>query len=857
MRSMPSEGHLDSCRRFRQRAAGVVLLTPLLILIFACGGGGGTTAGVGPSSGTIGQICNTGDGTYSIELTSGSATATVTPDPIEGAYQGNIGGQIRGITSIAVTTAEGETSDMLAWGSGSSIKFGSVDAVLGAATMRHPGAITDLAASTLSGKQVIVYGTERGVGIAGPDADGQLTDYAANGAWRAVPSGVRSLTVGVDGRTVLFASSDGYLQQTTVDALSAGERCAGVAARFVEGAEGQEAMAPVKIVQTANQSFILSKTQSALTSVAPTFELVFNPFFKSMIDATPYAAVSTLSGTAVGFATRDESFNRFDRFIPTDIASDGTNLYVAGLAFVQDSVLGLLGESCAGETDQVKCLGTLAKNGKIEKYTNDAGLYQFVAGFFAYRNLEDLTKADHFSTIPISNYTHDENSPPLMYAIAVAGDQGYIRGPNFLTSMSRQTNASGEEDWRFDATAKESSGLKLGIPNRVIPYAGGAAASFTGVRAADGSGASALEVMGTDGAFNEVDTGAIAVRVEGVGETSKLVAAIEMASDRGGLLYLESPGVRKPITISSTNAFASRAAYNDVRLAFAWSVGGSLEASSQWRIAVQEGSKNDTRGEFGVNRTTNTGGEFDGFTQVTSGDANPGKLRGVADIEFLPDGNVAVLYSGYKSSKWVHQVGIYSAAKSSGKYIVQHVSVSKALESAGAETDHGGAILRATGSSGSYQVIFSTAAGIFKWTGTDKGAATSVVPIANAVDVTMDAAGGNLAAWITGFTLSVKDITKSNAAATATIDKLSGSTATRLSSARLALSGNALAVATPYSAANTFSFFNLQSGTPTLIAGTTYSRFFDVKLYSSFPDYLLANSQAGGIEMYLISDQEQ
>ncbi len=856
MRLMPSEGHLAASRRFRRRAAGVVLLTPLLILIFACGGGGGggTGADLGSAAGTIGQICNTGEGSYSIELTTGSATATIAPDPIEGAYQGNIGGQIRGIASIAVTV-EGETSDMLAWGSGSSIKFGTVDTVLGAATMKHPGAITDLATSALAGKQVIVYGTERGVGIAGPDADGQLTDYAASGAWRAVPSGVRSLTVGLDGRTVLFASNDGYLQQITVDALNAGERCAGVVSRFVEGAEGQEAMAPVKIVQTAKDSFILSKTQSALTSVAPTFELFFNPFFKSMIDATPYATVSTLAGTAVGFATRDDSFSRFDRFIPTDIASDGTNLYVVGLAFVQDALAGLLGESCAGETDQVKCLGTLAKNGKIEKYRNDAGLYQFVAGFFAYRTLEDLTKADHFSTIPISNYAHDTSNPPLIYAIAVAGEQGYIRGPNFLTSMSRQTDISGDEDWRFDATAKTTSGLMQGIPNRVIPYAGGAAASFTGVRAADGSGASALEVMGTDGAFNLVDTGAIAVRIEGVGQTSKLVAAIEMQSDRGGNLFLENTGARKPITISNASSFASRAAYNDVRLAFAWSVGGSLEASSQWRIAVQEGSNNDTRGEFGVNRTVNTGGEFDGFPQVTSSDATPGKLRGIADIKFAPDGNVAVLFSGYKGGKWYQQVGIYSAAKSSGKYLVQHVAASKALESTGSESDHGGAILRVTGSGGAYQVIFSTAAGIFKWTGADKAAAASVVPIANAVDVAMDAAGGNLAAWITGFTLSVKDITKSGAAATAQIAKLSGSTATRLASARVALSGNALAVATPYSAANTFSLYSVQSGTPTLIAGTTYSRFFDVKLYSSFPDYLLANSQAGGIEMYLISEE--
>ena len=93
---------------------------------------------------------------------------------------------------------------------------------------------------------------------------------------------------------------------------------------------------------------------------------------------------------------------------------------------------------------------------------------------------------------------------------------------------------------------------------------------FTAVRAQDGTGASAVELMDSEGTFSVVDTGAIFVRVEGGGGNS--VAAIEMASANGGNLYLENATDRKLIgDLYSSDAFVSQAAYNGNLLAFIWS----------------------------------------------------------------------------------------------------------------------------------------------------------------------------------------------------------------------------------------------------------------------------------------------
>ena len=146
----------------------------------------------------------------------------------------------------------------------------------------------------------------------------------------------------------------------------------------------------------------------------------------------------------VKFDTLDDSFHFYDSFVPTDISTDGVNLYVVGIAYKKSSMEGFIVANCEGSSQsaKVECVREAAKSGSLTSYAED-GIFSFNAGFFVYRNATDLSKADHFVTLPIAAFKHVEEAPPFFYRMVVDGDVGYIRGPNFMVSMSRESTASG------------------------------------------------------------------------------------------------------------------------------------------------------------------------------------------------------------------------------------------------------------------------------------------------------------------------------------------------------------------------------------------------------------------------------
>lgn len=843
----------------------VIALTPILILMGCSGGGGGGGTPTSLVAATIGKVCMAADNSYSVDI-SGSSPQNVQldADPLSAGYQGSMGGQIRGIASMNLAAAGEDAVEMLVWGSGAAVKYGTTDTVVGTVILSKPGAVTDLAPINVGGNPMIVYGTERGIGLIGADSSGKLADLAGSGAWRSVPYGVISITASADGSSIIFASGDGYLQQISESQLAGGEKCAGVVAKGIAPASASEAFSPVKAVIGGNQVFVMSRAASAMTSTAPTFEQAYDPIFSAMVNDVPVTTVASIplsggSASLVGFDAADKSFSGYDRFIPTDIASDGTNVYVVGVAYTQQSVSDFISAKCTGEqaSNPAACLRDAAKKGTLTSYTDSTGLYKFNAGFFVYRKTDDLSKADHFTSIQLTTFTANENAPPYTYVIGTAGEQVFVRGPNFLISMAKNATTSGAEDWKYGAVADSKAGLIAGLPNRVVTYQGGAVASFTAVRAADGTGASALEVMGADLSFKVIDTGAIYMRVEGAGMISNkaLVAAIEMASYRGGKLYIENSVERHSIDISFKNPFVSHAAYDGSKLAFAWSSTGdssSPERDQTWRLDVQDGFDSSTRGEKVISRTSQK--EFKDFPAIDAGETDPSIRRGIGGMMFSPDSTLTVLYTGFSSKEgsWSQLVAIYPITKPSGKYLIGDASLimNTTLKTTGTAAANAGKLLLVAKDGANYEVIFSGPGGVYSWK-SNEATATTVFGTSNIVDAAVNAQGGSKLAMLDGDKIVLKDLSNRSSAGTSLqVQRKPGSQLTRLTSAQIALNGNGIALASPYGAAATFSTYSISSGTPVLVAGTTLSRYFDVKAFAAIPKYLLVSSQASGIEIY-------
>jgi len=227
------------------------------------------------------------------------------------------------------------------------------------------------------------------------------------------------------------------------------------------------------------------------------------------------------------------------------------------------------------------------------------------------------------------------------------------------------------------------------------------------------------------------------------------------------------------------------------------------------------------------------------------------------------DGNyLAVLLSGYSSNKWYHQAALYRLTKDGGVYEAPKLAgISDKVESDGSSTAHPGRVLALRKDGTKYETIFSNADSIRSWKVTPStstppgGVPNKKFGVSKFVDATMDAKGGSKVAIVSGNKIIVKDVDNPTAEGLAvSVQMLETTSLDRLVAARVGLSDTHLALASPYGAAYTFSLYRADSGSITLLAGTKLSRFFDAKIFRSFPNYLLASSQAGGIEIYDIGE---
>jgi len=837
-----------------------------LLIIFSiasCSKGGGEKI-TATLTGAAGQFCISTDNQYTItdSKTGQSQTIPIEPEQFFAHFKGNISGQIRAVTSFVISGENQEPATMLIWGSGSSVQYGAAGAMLGPLLLKNKGAVVDLASYTSGANLRVFYGGERGFGIIELKGDGKLGELA----FRTIPTGVLSVAAlsENDKTRFVFVTGDGYVLTTTEDALTSGNGCYDILTSPSALTEGEAAYIPVKIA-VANAKVLVLAKKSTAGGLTPTFKEAFDPILESLITNEAPSIIRAVDLTSlalepVAFSAESGGYIGFDQFIPTDVASDKTNFYAAGLAYEKSAVDSLIIGLCdrPSTAEKIGCLRDLAKTGDLTSLKNSIGVDAFTGGFFIYRDLTKMgEKAAHFARVPVTTFANIETAPPLVFSAAVNDDKAAFRAPNFLAVLTKSASSTGgEERWVIGPEFDSHKGINGSIPAALTVYnlAGSSfiAATSVGVKGDDGSGASILEGISPDGKFLIGDTGAIMIRMEDGAEA--YLAAIDLASARGGTLYLENAVERKRIDADTrAGVYVSRAAYNGTDLAFAWSAPGEA-----WRIEWQKGTDSATRGQLSFARAGDSH-HYKNFPDVSAGDLNAFEdAHDIADMSFA-DGKLFILYYGFAAAKHYYQAAVYESVFSDGRHHPALRGVTTTLSFAGDEIDRRARFQKiAKNNDGSFTALFSCAGGLRQFQITPSSSVASaaisnVFSAPNVIDLDFDDAGQRFA-YISQKTIHIRNLASPTTDITTTSLPASDTTTARLSNASLVLISNRLLIATPQGASAPFWVMDATQAKPLkVISKCGGCQFNALAGFASFPNQLLASSETGGVEIYDIS----
>jgi hypothetical protein len=600
---------------------------------------------------------------------------------------------------------------------------------------------------------------------------------------------------------------------------------------------------------------------------SPTFEQTFDTILQSLITHESAAIVraidiSTQEVKTVAFAA-DNGLLGFDQFIPTDIASDGTNIYVAGLAYDKTSLDGFVMTTCDKPSDSEKldCMRQNAKKGNLTSLKTSIGVDALTGGFFIYRDMDKLSeKASFFARVPITIFADIETAPALIFHMAINNDKAAFRAPNFLAIVSKTADAAtGAERWSVNPSFGASDGLMGGVPQNLnIYFLGGGtyvAATFVGAKAEDDSGASFLEGVSPDGKFLIGDTGALSTRMEDF--VSPYLVAIDSSSPRGGTLYLENTTERKNIEIDSRpGTYVGHAAYDGTNLTLAWSA-----PAEAWRLQWQLGTDISTRGQLSVPRSGDSN-HYKGFPDVSATDVKAFEdARDIADMAFA-EGRLFVLYYGFSAGKHYYQAGVYGDTVASGKNNPTLQGITNTISVTGDEIDRHAHFQKiAKNSDGSFAVLFSCAGGLRQFTITPSTTSSTVASAAistvfadsNVMDLDFDDSGSHFA-YVSNTSIRLRDISKPTTDLSASSLPTADSSTTRLSNASLILTSGKIFVATPQGAASPFWIIDVSNPAAMTLSSKCNSCHFNrLATFSALANQLLVSSETGGVEIYDIS----
>lgn len=813
--------------------------------------------------GVSGELCST-ENSYRVTDTQSGETQEIsfTSVPELSGFRGNMGGQIRAVTVLEAAGEEAGLDQLLVWGGGSSLRFG-ISSPVGAVTLAHRGVVTDLTTAGSGDASQVIFGTSQGLGLVELVEGGQLVEVPES--YRPFPSGILAVDVSVQETStdIYFITAEGYLLKTTATDLKGTGNCFSLVTSkaAMTAADTTFRYRPRDLKVHEGRAYVIADRRAKDTDFAPTFPQVFAPFCQSLIESNRAAILRAvdLESHAVGevaFEATDESFSGYDQFIPTDVAFHGEELFVAGVGYDQAAVDSFALAECAdGDlAARVACMCEGLADGRLTALTTSDGRSAFVGGFFIYRNLSDLSKANHFEAIPLTTSRHHHDATPFVFRLVAEENEVTLRAPNFVVTMTKGVSSiTEEEEWSFSQRFDSDAGLLPGMPTDLISVSQngvrGVAAAVVAAQDDVGTGGSALEVAASDGSFSVLDTGALSTRIEGAG--GGYVAAIELIDDVGGVLLLQNGAERYRMGVTAMGgAFVRRADYNGARLAFAWTEEVTDSRPwPQWRLAVQNGVDVATRGELVISRQGGSG-QFDGFPDLVGlSNSEVEQARSIGDVK-LSGSYLFVLFEGFYDETWFHQVGVYSYGATNTPVLV---GLTNTLSSAGGAGLGGGALENITRSGSQHTVILSTATGLHRFTITPGTAANrssanieSVTAASDVMTATCDAGSSALCAMLSGSSVTLQGLSDASARATVTIagDGI-------FAGADLALLGSRFYFVGPKNAEKKFIVFDIANvSQPSEIASCATCDFNGVGMFSALPEYLFVSSETGGVEIY-------
>jgi hypothetical protein len=828
-----------------------------MILFLASCAGGGTGMQVS------GEFCVNDSNTYTIN----GRTYEIGQDRFLQYFLANIGGQIRAVSDVTIKTEGADPFTALIWGSGSTVRGGTADTMLVNLPLKNEGVITSLTRFGDASSSKIFYGSARGAGILKRSETSGGSGFEEE-TFKTIPSGVVSVSSSVSGSTTNFflTTGAGYVISTTDSSFASG-RCYGIIASPSTLTEQNVTFIPVKTASAGSKVFVLAK-ESTAGGLSPTFSQAFDPVLKSMALDAPaniVKAVDTGSKTveSVAFPVETKGFTGFDRFIPTDVAADGTRLYVAGLGYekaVLDSFIGAYCGSPALE-ERIACLEEKAKNGSLIKLKNGLGLDALTGGFFIYGDLSKTNEsADYFARVPLPLFFSDENSPPLIYSVAAKEDKALLRGPGFLATLEKTVNdVTGEERWVIKNDFDATKGLFSGVPASAGIYSmdgnNYAAAAVAGLKDAEGGGISTLETVSPEGVLSLMDTGAVETRIEdGAGN---YLAVVEPFDEKGGMLYLSNITERKWISPSpDAGAYVARAAYDGNNLAFVWS-----KNMLSWTLSWQQKDNGSTKGDCSIPINADSR-YFAGFPDVGTTEIETLKeTRTVADL-FFSDKKLFALFYGFYEGKHYYQAAVYTSALTDGRYTPVLAGYTNTISMTGEEADKRARFQKITkNSDGSYTAVFSCAGGLRKFTVTPSSPPASARSIdvvfskSNVIDLDINDTG-DLFAYIWKRSVHIRNLSNPGTPISSTSVPVTDGAA-KLTNASLVLHSNWLFLSTPAGAASPFWVIDISTpSAPTQMMKCNTCNFNGLAWFPAFENNLLASSDTGGIEIYDISNLE-
>lgn len=839
-----------------------IICLPLILFILSCSGGKGPATSSLP--GLSGEFC-VEDDTYTIDDAQGEQSLTIEAEPFIDNFLGNIGGQIRAVSDVFLSIEDAEPATVLLWGTGSSIRAGQVDSILGTAPLKNRGVITSIQNYGDPAAPYALFGSQRGLGIIEISGISGKLDYKEK-KFKSIPGGVLSTSVINTGASnnFYFTSGLGYVLATTESDFDSNSKCYGILASPSTFSSSGADMYPAKAVTISSKAFILTRNSKDV-NLSPTIAQAFDPILEGLIDdSTPYTVqmldTDSKNVTPVDFPSDTDGFYGFDRFIPTDIATDGDYLYVAGFGYEKAALDSLINSDCDKPTmeEKVECLREKANDGSLSFLKTSSGLDAATAGFFIYRDLDKVGESSaFFARIPLPVFLTVAGAPPLISRLAVENDIALVRGSNFLAFLEKTLSSSSEEKWTIKTSVDGKKGLLGGIPAQVGLFtdSGQVYGVTTAVSAKDSmsAGFSEVEVITPEGIFYPLDSGAMTTLMED--GSGNYLEAIELISDSGGVLYLENIGDRTWINPSSSSAaYAGRAAYDGSNLAFTWSA-----PNEAWHISWQKGNDSSTKGTYNISLTGDST-HFVDFPDVGSSDVDELKdTRKIIDLK-LSNGKLFALLYGYYDGKHYYQALVYGASLSSGIYQITQQGSTNTISFNGDAEDTKARFQKITkNSDGRFTALFSCASGLRKFSLTPSSSspptvsATSLFSTANVVDLGIDESA-NQFAFIAGRTIRLRSLDSPTVDISATGLPQQGSE-TKLAGASIILKSPSLFIATPSGTTAPFWIIDISdTSSPKLTLKCNVCDFNGLAYFKTFGTQLLVSSDTGGVEIYDISN---